>query len=101
MRNAKFEKFKKAFAAWGESDIDTSDAKSSDQEVANLFFVAKEEESNEVFYESNSFDELQNTYDELYEESLKMASKNSMLKKLIAFLNIEINQLKSHANKQN
>ena len=74
-RNAKFENFKKVFAAQGESDIDTSDDESSDQEVENLCFVAKEEKSNEVFYESNSFDELRNAYDELYEKSLKMASK--------------------------
>ena len=37
----KFKKFNKVFAAWGESDIDTSDDESSDQEVANLCLVAK------------------------------------------------------------
>ena len=50
-RNAKFEKFKKVFAAWGESDIDTSDDESSDQEVVNLCFIAKEE--NQMRYFSN------------------------------------------------
>ena len=54
----KFEKFKKAFAAQGESDIDTFDDKSSDHEVSNLCLLAKEEEISEVHCESNSFDEL-------------------------------------------
>ena len=54
----KFKKFKKAFTAWEESNIDTSDNESSDQEVANLCLVAKEEKVNEVHFEPNSFDEL-------------------------------------------
>ena len=44
----KFKKFRKAFAAWRESDIDTFDDKSSDQEVEKLWLVAKEKEINEV-----------------------------------------------------
>ena len=44
--------------AWGDSNIDTSDAESSDQKVANLYLVAKEEEVNEVHCEPNFFDEL-------------------------------------------
>ena len=36
----------------------------------------------------------------MYKESLKMASKNNMLKKLITSLNMEINELKSHVNKK-
>ena len=40
----KIKKFKKAFAAQGENDIDTSDYDSSNQEVSNLCLVAKEEE---------------------------------------------------------
>ena len=39
----KFKKFKRAFVAWEESDIDTSDDESSDQEVANLCLVAKKD----------------------------------------------------------
>ena len=43
-RNAKkkFEKFKKVFVTWGESDLNTSDDESSNQKVANLCLVAKE-----------------------------------------------------------
>ena len=62
-----FKKFKKAFAAQAKSDIDTSNDESSDKEIANLCLVAKEEEVNEVHCESNSFDDLQNVDDELYE----------------------------------
>ena len=67
--------------AWGESDIDTFNDESSDHEVANLYLVAKEKEVNEVHYESNSIDELENAYEELYEESLKMTNKNCVLRK--------------------
>ena len=44
----KIEKFKKAFAVGGESDVDTFDDDSSDQEVANLCLVSKDEKGNEV-----------------------------------------------------
>ena len=77
----KFKKFKKAFAAWGKSDVDTSDDESSDQEVANLCLVAKDKEVNEVCLESNSCNELQDVYDELYEKPLKMTNRNCMLRK--------------------
>ena len=80
-RNIKFDKFKKAFAAWGESDIDTSDDESSDQELANLCLVAQEDDKNEVYLESNSLNDLQDDYNDLYDESLKMVNKNCMLKK--------------------
>ena len=43
----KFKKFKKAFAAWGESEDDSTDDKTSDQEVANLCLVTKEDDINE------------------------------------------------------
>ena len=58
--------------------------------MAILYLVAKEEKINEVLCESNSFDELQNVYNELCEESLKIASKKCMLKKQIALFIIEI-----------
>ena len=48
--------------------------------MANLCLVAKEEDVNEVYVESNSFDDLQDDYNELYKESLKIANKNCMLK---------------------
>ena len=54
----KFKKFKRTFAAWGESDIDTSDDESSDQKMSNLYLVAKEDNTNEIYLESNSFNDL-------------------------------------------
>ena len=91
-RNSKenFEKFKKAFAAWGESEDDSTDDEASDQEVANLCLVAKEGDTIEVNFESNSFNDLQDNYNELYEESLKIINKNCMLRKQLASLSIEI-----------
>ena len=77
----KFEKYKKAFAAWGDSEDDSTDDEASDQEVANLCLVAKEDDTNEVQFESNSFNDLQDDYNNLYEEFLKLISKNSMLRK--------------------
>ena len=52
-----------------------------------------------MFYESNSFDKLQNALDDLHEESNKKGLKNSMFKKLFASLNLEIDELKLHASK--
>ena len=51
-------KFKKAFAVWGESEDDSTDNKASDQEVANLCLVAKEDDTNKVQFEANSFNDL-------------------------------------------
>ena len=82
----------------GESDLETSDDESSEQEVANLCLVAKEEELDKVIDEPNSFDELQNIFDELYEESKKIGLKNSMLKKLDASITHELDKLKLHAS---
>ena len=77
----KFKKIEKTFAAWGESDIDTTDDEASDQEVANLCLVAKEDDISVVRLESNSFKDLQDDYNDLYEKSLKIINKNCMLRK--------------------
>ena len=68
----KFEKFKRAFAAWGESDDDSTDDETSNEEVANLCLVATEDDTNDINFESNYFNNLQDDYNDLYEESLKM-----------------------------
>ena len=80
-------------------NVDTSNDDSSDQEIANLYLVSKEEEVNEVHDESNSIDELQNVYKELYEESLKMENKNCILRKQVVSFISEINYLKKHVDK--
>ena len=66
--------------------------------MANLYLVAKEEELDKVIDEPNPFDELQNAFDELYEESKKIGLKNSMLKKLVASITHELDKLKLHAS---
>ena len=43
--------------------------------------VTKEDDINEVYLESNFFNDLQDDYIDLYEESLKMINKNYMLRK--------------------
>ena len=92
----KFDKFKKAFAAWGGSDDDTSSDEASDEEIANLCLVAKEDDTKEVSFETNSLNDLQDDYDDLYEESLKVLEKNSMLRKQITSLLLEMKNLKEH-----
>ena len=94
----KFKKFKKAFTALGESDVHTTENEPSDQEVANLCLVAKEDDINELYLESNSFNDLQDDYNDLYEESLNMMNTNCMLKKQVASLSIELENSKKHVN---
>ena len=86
----KFKKIDKAFAAWGESDIDTSDDESSDEEMENLCLFVKVDDVNDIHFESNSFNDLQEDYNDLYEESLKMVNKYCMLRKQVTSLTIEI-----------
>ena len=97
----KLEKFKKDFVAWGESEDDSIDDETSDQEVANLCLVAKEYDMNEVHLESNSFNDLQDDYNDLYEEFLKLVSKNSMLRKQPISLTNEIENSNKHVNELN
>ncbi|GKV47613.1 hypothetical protein SLEP1_g54498 [Rubroshorea leprosula] len=87
---AKEKRSKKALVTtWSD---DSSDKESSDSEVANLCFMAREEDTQEVSFQSipndefNSLEELQDAFDELYEESRKMSAKNASLKKTIASL---------------
>ena len=49
--------------------------------MANLCLVAKEDHTIEVQFESNSLNDLQEDYNDLYEESLKLVSKNRLLSK--------------------
>ena len=93
-------KISKRFLRHGEKrHLETFDDESSEQQIVNLYLIEKEEEFNQVFYESNSFDKLQNALDDLHEESNKKGLKNSMFKKLFASLNLEIDELKLHASK--
>ena len=60
--------------------------------------VTKEDDINEVYLESNFFNDLQDDYIDLYEESLKMINKNYMLRKYVASLTNEIEQSKKHVD---
>ena len=51
------------------------------------------------YFSNQTLYELQNAFDDLYEESIKIGSKNSMLKKLVASLTKELDKLKLHASK--
>ncbi|GAV90720.1 UBN2 domain-containing protein, partial [Cephalotus follicularis] len=63
---------------WDDSDPSSSDEE-SDGEVANIAFMAiEEEEEDEVQF---SFDELQNAYESLYNEYENVCLKNKSLKK--------------------
>ena len=63
-----------------------------------MCLVAKEDDINEVHLESNSFNDLQDDYNDLYEESLKMMNKNCMLRKQVVSLTIEIDNSNKHVN---
>ena len=93
-----FEKFKKAFAVWEESEDDSTDNEMSNQEVANLCLVAKEDDINEVHLEFNSLNDLQDDYNDLYEESLKLVNTNCMLRKQVALLTNEIEKSKKYVD---
>ena len=72
-------------AAWGESESESSSDEESDSEVANLCFMAKEEE--ETLNEVNpTYDELQEALEDLYIELRKIGSKNTCLKKIVSSL---------------
>ena len=76
-------------AAWGESESESSNDEESDSKVANLCFMANEEDdiSNEV---SPTYDELQNVLEELYVDLRKLGSKNTCLKKIVTSLSNEL-----------
>ena len=69
--------------------------------MANLCLIAKEDDINKVHLESNSFNDLQDDYNHLHEESLKLVSKNSMLRKQVTALINEIENSNKHVNELN
>ncbi|GAV58386.1 LOW QUALITY PROTEIN: zf-CCHC domain-containing protein/UBN2 domain-containing protein, partial [Cephalotus follicularis] len=76
--NEHSKKKKVMIATWDDSDELSSDEE-SDGEIANIFFMAfEEEEEDEVNF---SFDELQDAYENLYNEYGNICLKNKSLKK--------------------
>ncbi|GAV86931.1 hypothetical protein CFOL_v3_30357, partial [Cephalotus follicularis] len=98
----KKEKFKKSnehskkkkamVATWDDSDPSSFDEESV-EEVANIAFMAiEEEEENEVNF---SFDELQDTYENLFHEYKNVYLKNKYLKKDVISMSKTIENLKN------
>ncbi|GAV73875.1 zf-CCHC domain-containing protein/UBN2 domain-containing protein, partial [Cephalotus follicularis] len=90
-------KKKKAFlATWDDSDPSSSEEE-SDEEVANFAFMAIEEENeDEVNF---TFDELQNAYENLFNEYENVCLKNQSLKKNAISMSKELEILKSENSK--
>ena len=98
-------KAKKAYITWEDNDMDSS--KDSENEVVNLSLMAKNYESEEEVTSSNnnlsiSFDELQDAFNDLHKESVKLAKLVSIskitisnLEKKVMKLNIELENLKT------
>ena len=75
-KNFKDKKEKKAYITWEDNDMDSSG--DSENEVVNLSLMAKNYESEEEVTSSNcdlsiSFDELQDAFNDLHKESIKLA----------------------------
>ena len=104
-RNFKEKKEKKAYITCEDNDMDSSS--DSENEIINLSLMAKDYESGEEVMSSNydlsiSFDELQDAFNDLHKESVKLAKLVSYSKKTISSLekenlklNVELENLKS------
>ncbi|GAV89757.1 zf-CCHC domain-containing protein [Cephalotus follicularis] len=90
-------KKKKAMVAtWDDSDPSSSEEE-SDEEVANIAFMAIEEENeDEVNF---TFDELKNAYENLFNEYENVCLKNKSLKKNAISMSKELEILKSENSK--
>lgn len=71
---------------WDDSDKSESEQNSSDNEMANFCLMAKDDEvsssnDNSDYDNSPSYEELQDAFDDLYENTLKIKSKYNTLKK--------------------
>jgi len=89
--NAK--KAKKAYITWEDDNMDSSG--DSENEVMNLSLMAKNYEGEEEVTSSNnnlsiSFDELQDAFNDLHKESVKLAKLVSYSKKTISSFEKEI-----------
>ncbi|GAV71509.1 zf-CCHC domain-containing protein/UBN2 domain-containing protein, partial [Cephalotus follicularis] len=92
-----YSKRKKAMVAtWDDSDPSSSE-EGSDEEVANIDFMEiEDEDENEVNF---TFDELQNAYENLFNEYENVCLRNKSLKKNAISMSKEIENLKSEISK--
>jgi len=89
-------KEKKTYITWEDNDMDSSN--DSENEIINLAPMAKDYESGEEVMSSNydlsiSFDKLQDAFNDLHKESVKLAKLVSYSKKTISSLEKEILKL--------
>jgi len=90
-------KEKKAYITWEDNDMNSSS--DSENEIINLGLMAKDYENEEEVMSPNydlyiSFDELQDAFNDLHKESVKLAKLVSYSKKTISSLEKEILNLK-------
>jgi len=95
-KTCKDKKAKKAYITWEDNDMDSSG--DSENEVVNLSLMAKNYESEEEVTSSDnnlsiSFYELQDAFNDLHKESIKLAKLVSFSKKTISNLEKEILKL--------
>ncbi|GAV77408.1 zf-CCHC domain-containing protein [Cephalotus follicularis] len=95
-KNEYSKKKKVMVATWDDSDPSTSEEE-SDKEVANIAFMAiEEEDEDEVNF---TFDELQIAYENLFNEYENVCLRNKSLKKNATSMSKEIKNLKSENSK--
>ena len=92
----KDKKAKKAYITWEDNDMDSF--KESENEVVNLSLMTKNYKSEEEVRSSNnnlsiSFEELQDAFNDLHKESIKLAKLVSFSKKTISNLEKEVLKL--------
>ena len=92
-RNPKEKKSKRAYIAWDDNDMDSTD--DSDDEEANLCFMANDDlEVQSPSHDlSPTYDELQDAFEELHDESIRLAKLVSTSKKTILILEDKISIL--------
>jgi len=95
-KNFKDKKGKKAYITWEDNDMDSSS--DLENKIVNLGLMAKDYESEEEVTSSNydlsiSFDELQDAFNDLHREPIKLAKLVSYSKKTISNLEKEILKL--------
>ena len=95
----KEKKGRRAYIAWEDNDMDSSDE--SEHEEANLCLMADvdENEVNDLDPLNPNYDELQEAFEELHIESIKLAKKLVKSQKIISLLEENISNLNGELNK--
>ncbi|GAV84311.1 zf-CCHC domain-containing protein/UBN2 domain-containing protein [Cephalotus follicularis] len=89
-------------ATWDDSDLSSSEESGSDEKVVNFALMALEEDTSEDESENEvnfTFDELQNAYENLFNEYENVCLKNKSLKKNAISMSRELETLKNENSK--